>query len=71
MSGGDALFELRIVMFGPNRQLEYRQREAAIDNWGEIRRVGDWSDWKIVPTVDGDEASYEDLRASGGIAKAP
>jgi len=33
--------------------------------------VSDWSDWIVVPSIEGDEAAYEDVRASGGIAAAP
>jgi len=65
------MIELRWIEFGPNRQLEYRVQKRIVDNWGTMHGFGDWSDWKIVPTIDGEEAAYEDLRASGGIANAP
>lgn len=65
------MIELRWVTFGRNRQLEYRTREVRVDNWGSPRSVSDWSDWKAVPSVDGDGAAYEDVRAAGGIAAAP
>jgi hypothetical protein len=65
------MVELRWVVFGPNRQLEYRTKTVVVDNWGSPLRVGEWSDWKIVPSVDGDEAAYEDVRATGGIVSAP
>jgi hypothetical protein len=62
------MIELRWVTFGPNRQLEYRTREFVVDNWGNIRRATEkWSDWKIAPSIDGNEAAMEDLIASGGI----
>lgn len=63
------MLELRWVEFGPNRQLEYRVA-VAVDASGGFC-PGEWGDWKIVPTIDGDEAAYEDLRASGGIVGAP
>lgn len=65
------MIELRWVVFGPNRQLEYRTREVIIDHWGDLRKVDGWTDWKIVPNVDGDEAALGDLIASGGIVGAP
>lgn len=64
------MLELRWVEFGPNRQLEFRTRAAKVNNWGDVRGLGDWSDWMIVPTISGDEAAYEDLRAAGGIVGA-
>jgi hypothetical protein len=58
------MIELRWVEFGPNKQLEYRiLRPMGVENSG-------WSDWRIVPTVSGDEAAFEDLVAFGGIADA-
>ena len=66
------MIELRWIQFGPNRQLEYRQRTYEKNNWGDLLSgYGPWSDWKVVPTVSGEEAAYEDLRASGGIVGAP
>jgi hypothetical protein len=65
------MIEIRWVVFGPNKQLEYRMKPVVVDNWGSPRSIGEWSDWKIVPTIDGDDAAYEDLRASGGIVGAP
>lgn len=63
------MIELRWVAFGPNRQLEYRVQQVAIDASGALCPGSGWSDWKIVPTVDGDEAAMEDLIASGGISE--
>lgn len=31
--------------------LEYRARKFVIDNWGDVRRLGDWSDWRAVPSA--------------------
>lgn len=67
----NGFLELRWVVFGRNRQLEYRSRTIRTNNWGDFLGFGDWTDWKPVETVDGDEAAYEDLRAAGGIAGAP
>jgi hypothetical protein len=61
------MLELRWVTFGKNCQLEYRERHLVTNNWGDLRSVSDWSEWKTVPTIDGNEAAYEDLRASGGL----
>jgi hypothetical protein len=65
------VIEIRWVTFGQNRQLEYRSRPVRVDNWGAVRGLDEWSDWKIVPSIDGNEAAMEDLIASGGIAGAP
>ena len=61
------MIELRWVEFGPNRQLEYRTRNIVNDNWGGYSKVSEWSNWQIVPTISGEDAAYEDLRASGGL----
>jgi hypothetical protein len=65
------MIELRWVEFGPNRQLEYRTRAPRLNNWGDVCGLEGWSNWQIVPVIDGNEAAYEDLRASGGIVGAP
>lgn len=65
------MFELRWVKFGQYRQLEYRYRGLIVDNWGDIRGLRGWSDWKVVETVDGNDAAYEDLIASGGLGATP
>lgn len=63
------MIELRWVEFGPNKQLEYRQREFRQSTWSSRENgYGPWSDWSIVQTVTGDGAALEDLIASGGIA---
>ncbi len=66
------MFEMRWVVFGPNRQLEYRTKLYSgrrLDAMGKTPDV--WSDWVAVPEVEGHEAAMEDLRASGGIVNAP
>jgi hypothetical protein len=65
------LVELRWVTFGRNRQLEHRFRSIRVNNWGDLIGIGEWSDWKIVETIEGEDAAWEDVRASGGIARAP
>ena len=73
------MIELRWVEFGNTglgpgqgyRQLEYRTYILDVDASGEFCPSGEWTDWKVVPTIDGDEAAVEDLIASGGIADAP
>lgn len=65
------MIELRWVEFGPNKQLEYRVLMLSVDASGAFCPPGVWGDWKIVPTVSGDDAALEDLIASGGIADAP
>ena len=66
------MIELRWVEFGPNKQLEYRTKIYSgrrLDATGNAKDV--WSDWTVVPTIDGNEAALGDLIASGGIANAP
>lgn len=66
------MIELRWVEFGPNKQLEYRTKIYSgrrLDATGKTPDV--WSDWVVVPTIDGNEAAMQDLIASGGIAGAP
>lgn len=62
-----SMFELRYVTGGPNRVLEFRTRKVAITNWGDVRHVGEWSEWRPVPEVDVNEAAMGDLIASGGL----
>ncbi len=47
----DSLFELRMKWVGARQVLQYRERKILIDAWDEIRKVGDWSEWKDVPNV--------------------
>lgn len=61
------MIELRWVEFGPNRQLEYRHVNIAVDASGGLCPGQGWSDWKVAQTITGDEAALEDLIASGGI----
>ena len=63
------MVELRWVKFGPNIQLEYRTMHPVSNNWGHLTGVSEWSDWKIVPTIDGNEAAMGDLISSGGLQK--
>ena len=63
------MIELRWVTFGKNRQLEFRTRELCVSIWGDVQAADDWSDWMIVPNVDGNEAAYGDLSAAGGIVE--
>ena len=52
------MIELRWVEFGPNRQLEYRTKiygGRRLDATGKTPDV--WSDWVVVPTISGDEAT--------------
>jgi len=65
------MIELRWVTYGQNKQLEYRILAFGIDASGALTPGGGWSNWIQVKTVTVDEASYEDLRASGGIVGAP
>lgn len=65
------MIEIRWVEFGPNKQLEYRVMTPSVDASGALCPGPGWSDWKVVPTISGDEAALEDLIASGGIADAP
>ena len=71
------MIQLRWVIFGVNRQLEYRSLKLRIDASGALTPLPmagnetDWTDWEIVPEIEGTEALYEDLRASGGIVGAP
>ncbi len=62
------MIEIRWVVFGENRQLEYRTKIYSgrrLDASGATPDV--WSDWSVVPEVEGHEAAMEDVRASGGI----
>lgn len=43
------MYELRWVQNGTNVQLQFRQREVMIDNWGDVRHVKDWGEWQVVP----------------------
>lgn len=65
------MIEIRWVEFGPNRQLEYRVMMPSVDASGALCPGPGWSDWKVAPTISGDEAALEDLIASGGITGAP
>lgn len=68
------MIELRWVTFGPNRQLEYRTLKWRVDAGGALNVLPapiEWTDWKRVPSVDGDEAAYQDIVASGGIMGSP
>jgi hypothetical protein len=65
------MIELRWVEFGRNRQLEYRYLTMGVDASGALCPGNDWSDWKIVPTVTGEEAALQDLIASGGVGATP
>lgn len=64
------MIELRWVVFGRNRQLEYRVLMPAIDASGALCPGPGWGNWTVVPSVDGDEAALEDLIASGGLPEA-
>ena len=62
------MIELRWVVFGPNKQLEYRVITPFVDASGALcPSSAGWDSWKIVPEVDADEAANEDMRASGGL----
>lgn len=65
------MFEMRWVEFGVTRQLEYRFITPCVDASGCLCPGGTFSDWKVVPIVSGEDAAYEDVRASSGIAGAP
>ena len=65
------MIELRWVEFGPNKELNYRVMMPSVDASGALCPGSQWSDWKKVPTVTGDEVSLQDLIASGGFADAP
>jgi hypothetical protein len=66
------MIEMRWVVITPtNRQLEYRFLTPSVDASGALCPPGKWSDWKVVEPIDGDEAAWEDVRASEGIANAP
>lgn len=64
------MIELRWVVFGPNRQLEYRVMTPSVDASGAFCPGPGWSHWKVVPKVDGDDAAREDVIASGGLPEA-
>lgn len=53
-----------------NRQLEFRFITPCVDASGALCPGGEWSNWQVVKSIDADEAAYEDLRASGGLAGA-
>ena len=61
------MIELRWIVFGPNKQLEYRILTPSIDASGALCPGTKWTDWKRVPEIDGEEAAYDDLQASGGL----
>ena len=62
------MIELRWVQISDtNTQLEYRVLTPAVDASGALCPGGEWSGWKNIPTITAADASYEDLRASGGI----
>lgn len=63
------MIELRFVVYGPNKQLEYRVITPSVDASGALCPGKGFCDWIVVPAVDGDEAAYEDLRASGGLLR--
>lgn len=58
--------QMRWVVFGPNKQLEYRYAVPKLDGNGN-----EWTLWIVVPNVNGHDAAMEDLAESGGIAGAP
>ena len=62
------MIELRWVEFGKNRQLEYRTLTPGIDASGALCPGIGWGDWTRVPSINGDEAAYQDLIASGGLS---
>lgn len=64
------MIELRWIVSGPNRALEYRWRVLAVDASGGLCPTDEWGAWTTVPTVEANEAAYEDLIASGGIFAA-
>jgi hypothetical protein len=68
---GQPTIEIRWVKFGANRQLEYRSVVPNVDASGSLCPPGQWSNWKIVQTIEANDAAYDDVRASGGIAEAP
>ena len=61
------MIELRWVVFGQNKQLEYRVITPFVDASGALCPGSEWYSWKIVPEVDADEAANDDMRASGGL----
>ena len=61
------MIELRFVVYGPNKQLEYRTITPSVDASGALCPGQGWGEWVVVHTVDGDDAAYDDLRVSGGL----
>jgi hypothetical protein len=59
------MIELRWVVVGKNRHLQYRYHLFPLVE----EKV--WTDWIDVPEIDHNEAAWEDVRAAGGIANAP
>ncbi len=59
------MIELRWVVYGQCQQLEYRYL------LGKDRRAGEWSNWAVVPMIEGTNAQIEELRGIGGVVGVP
>jgi hypothetical protein len=67
----DPMIEIRWVKIGAGRQLEYRSLVPCVNASGCLCAPSIWSRWRIVQTIQANDAAYEDVRASGGIMEAP
>jgi len=65
------MIELRWVIVGKNRQLQYRYRllDKRLFPLGEDKGV--WTDWADVPEIDCNEAAWEDVRKIDGRDEDP
>ena len=67
------MFEMRWVALGNlgRRFLQYRFIQPCVDASGALCPGDKFTEWRDVPTIDVNEAAWEDVVASGGIANAP
>lgn len=65
------MIEMRWVALGRQRHLQYRFIQPCVDASGALCPGDKFTEWQTVPTIDVNEAAWEDVVASGGIANAP
>jgi hypothetical protein len=65
------MFEMRWIALGRQRFLQYRFITPCVDASGAFCPGGEFTEWQTVPTIDVNEAAWEDVVASGGLANAP
>lgn len=61
------MFEMRWVALGEQRFLQYRYAETGVDASGALCLGAGWSAWQDTPTIDVNDAAWEDVAAAGGL----